>query len=888
MMTTKISVLYIDDEEMLLDIGKLFLERTGDCSVDIAISASQGIEQMGKKKYDAIVSDYQMPGMDGIELLKKIRTTSTIPFILFTGKGREDVVIEAINSGADFYLQKGGDPRSQFVELKHKIEQAVSRRWTEEALKKSETRYRELVDLLPQTVFEIDQTYTITSINPIALKTFGYTREDLEKGVNVFEVFSEGDHQRMRENIEGILQGMPTGALEYTAKRKDGTTFPVITYSVPIMQENTPVGLRGILVDISERKADEQAMLQALSLLESTVESTADGLLVIDRAGKIVHYNQKFLRMWHIPTSILATRDDASAISHVLDQLTDPGDFFAKVMELYKNRHEFSFDVVKFKDGRIFERYSQPQILRGEIVGRVWSFRDVTDRKRAEEALKESEIRYRTIFENTGTAMVIIEEDTTVGFANNEFFRMTGYSQADIDSRKSWTEFVHRNDLNRMIEQHRLRREKNKAALRQYEFRLLTKYGEIRNILLTIDMFPGTKRSIASLIDITGRRSMEEDLKKSRLLMQSVFDAVPDLLIVVDRNFQIMYTNAKGHDLVRQTDPEKSKTCYGRFKLLDQPCEVCSARPVFETGKAYEQEMINPADGRIREVRAFPLKDPDGSVSSVIEYVRDITERKRIEDALRESEEKYRNLSETTHDIIVTTDLDGNITYANPAAKKLMGIRETTGIALKDYMNPDQVMRHREMLEARRKGVSDILRYEWYFSSPTDGSTVYLDISSSLLMDGGKPSGVLFNARDNTYRRGVEEALRESEEKYRILAEGASDGIAIIRDGMLEYVNPCLAQMAGYSVEELTGASFVRFVSPESVADLLDVVKRAFSGGPAPTIFRTRIRHHDGHLLEIEASGTAITWSGKKALLGFIRNITDHSRTETGKEKSGQ
>jgi PAS domain S-box-containing protein len=758
-----LSVLYVDDEDMLLDIGKLFLERSGDCSVDIAISARQGIEQMGKKTYDAIVSDYQMPGMDGIEFLKNIRATSTIPFILFTGKGREEVVIEAINSGADFYLQKGGDPKAQFVELKHKILQAVNRRRTEDQLRKSETRYRQLVDLLPQTVFEIDQTLTITSINPVALKTFGYTPEDLEKGVTVFAVFSEDEHQRIGENIRKILRGEPSGALEYTAKRKDGSTFPVITYSVPIMQENIPVGLRGVLVDITERKAAEQATLQALSLLEATLESTADGLLVIDRTGKIVNYNQKFAEMWQIPHSILETGDDTTAINHVLSQLTDPDDFLLKVQELYNNPLEFSSDVLRFKDGRVFERYSQPQKLGETVVGRVWSFRDVTDRKRTESALKESEIRYRTIFEHTGTAMVIIEEDTTVGFANKEFFSLTGYSQDDIDSRKSWTEFVHKEDLPRMIEQHKLRRASSSEALSHYEFRLLTKSEDIRNILLTIEMFPGTKRSIASLIDITGRKCTEENLQTSRLLMQSVFDAVPDLLIVIDRNYNIMYTNAKGHDLIHQSDPERSKTCYGRFKLLDEPCEICSARPVFETGNMSEQEMINPADGRIREVRAFPIKDLQGHVSYVIEYVRDITDRKKIE-----------------------------------------------------------------------------------------------------------------------------EALQESEEKYRIVAEGASEGIAIIRDGRLEYVNPCLAHMAGYTVEELTGASFIRFISPESVVDLLEVVRKAFSGEPAPTIFQTRIRHHDGHLIEIEASGTAITWKGKKALLGFIRNMSGRIKTEEGGGKKGK
>jgi PAS domain S-box-containing protein len=270
------------------------------------------------------------------------------------------------------------------------------------------------------------------------------------------------------------------------------------------------------------------------------------------------------------------------------------------------------------------------------------------------------------------------------------------------------------------------------------------------------------------------------------------------------------------------------------------------------------------------------------SIASLI----DITDRKRIEEALRESEVKYRNLSETTHDVIVTTDFEGKITYANPAAKKLVGVQEIIGKSMKDFMHPDLVQKHQKMLEARRQGFSDILSYEWHFISPKDGSSVSLDVISSLLLDQGKPFGVLFNAWDITDRRRVEEALRESEEKYRVVAEGASDGIAIIREGRLEYVNPGLAHIAGYSVEELSGASFIEFISKESVVDLLAVVKKAFNGEPVPSIFKTRIRHHDGHLLDIEVSGTSITWKGKKALLGFIRNIS--ARTETKEGRKGK
>ncbi|MFA7695287.1 MAG: response regulator, partial [Methanoregula sp.] len=115
---TKISVLYVDDEPALLDLAPLYLERSGSLSIATTDSAKKALDMLKEQSFDAIISDYQMPGMDGIGFLKKIREQfDGIPFILFTGKGREEIVIEALNSGADSYLQKGGDPKAQFAEL---------------------------------------------------------------------------------------------------------------------------------------------------------------------------------------------------------------------------------------------------------------------------------------------------------------------------------------------------------------------------------------------------------------------------------------------------------------------------------------------------------------------------------------------------------------------------------------------------------------------------------------------------------------------------------------------------------------------------------------------------------------------------------------------------
>src|SRR5258706_8943013 len=148
---------------------------------------------------------------------------------------------------------------------------------------------------------------------------------------------------------------------------------------------------------------------KSLSLLRATLESTADGVLVVDNIGKLHSYTQQFAEMWRLPPRILDSGNDEDVLNFVLDQLKDPEQFRKQVTELYSHPSQESFDTIEFSDGRIFERYSRPQLVEGQTIGREWSFRAATQHRRAEEQLRESEERFRLIAENVGDLVTLVD-----------------------------------------------------------------------------------------------------------------------------------------------------------------------------------------------------------------------------------------------------------------------------------------------------------------------------------------------------------------------------------------------------------------------------------------------------------------------------------------------
>lgn len=196
---TVISLLYVDDDEVLLNLTKEYIENLGNVRVDTASGVAEAILKLGRGSYDAIISDYQMPLADGLDFLKTIRSQRRdMPFILFSGKGREEVIIEALNCGADFYVQKGGNPRAQFAELMNMVWQAVLRRQSEAELARSERRLHDIIDFLPDATFVIDRQGKVIAWNRAMEEMTGLSSSEmLGKGEYAYAIPFYGHRREM-------------------------------------------------------------------------------------------------------------------------------------------------------------------------------------------------------------------------------------------------------------------------------------------------------------------------------------------------------------------------------------------------------------------------------------------------------------------------------------------------------------------------------------------------------------------------------------------------------------------------------------------------------------------------------------------------------------------
>jgi two-component system, sensor histidine kinase and response regulator len=269
----------------------------------------------------------------------------------------------------------------------------TDRKLADETLRESEERFRKLFEDSPLGMVMTGKEMGIVRANSAFCKMIGYSEEELH-GMT-FRNFTHPDNIGADE-VGLLLLVAKKIPIYHTEKKYIRSNGEVIWGSVTIVlirnKKDEVQFFFAMVEDITARKNAETELEKSFSLLKATLESTADGILVVDSTGKIVQYNKKFTEMWRIPDHVLETMEDQAALDFVFDQLKDPQGFIDRVKYLYSDPEAISSDQMEFIDGRVFDRYSQPQKIGGKTAGRVWSFRDITERKKAEaEIIKAKE-----------------------------------------------------------------------------------------------------------------------------------------------------------------------------------------------------------------------------------------------------------------------------------------------------------------------------------------------------------------------------------------------------------------------------------------------------------------------------------------------------------------
>ena len=280
---------------------------------------------------------------------------------------------------------------------------------------------------------------------------------------------------------------------------------------------------------------------------------------------------------------------------------------------------------------------------------------DITDRKKAEKYLVELEEKYHIVFENTGTATMIIEEDRIISMVNTQGEKLSGYSKKEIENKMKWTDFVIPEDLKRMEKYHIARRKAGEKPPTEHEFRMTDKKGNVKNIFLKIGMIPDTERSIASFIDITEHKQAEENVKNIKNELQMILDSVPALIIYKDTEGRIIRTNKTFADslkvsvkgIVGKTTEELFPKEQAEKMRKDDREVIISGKPKRDIIQPYD----TPEETRWVIIDKMPYKDKEGKVTGVISFAKDITVQRKSEQELKQT---YQNLKKTMDATIQT------------------------------------------------------------------------------------------------------------------------------------------------------------------------------------------------------------------------------------------
>jgi PAS domain S-box-containing protein len=706
-----ISVLYVDDEPALLDIGKIFLEQSGSISVDICSSAAFAQKRLTERSYDAIVSDYQMPMTDGIEFLKYVRNQhNDLPFILFTGRGREEVVIEALNLGADFYLQKGGNPVPQFAELVHKIKQAVRQKQSERRVNESEERYRTLFEKASDAIFMLERGVFV-DCNTQALEFFGCSREQLigsRPGDYSSVIHPESCQPAEKSSgfLDDILMG-ESGISEWRYQRKDGRVFNV---EINLTRLNTKEHdlVLAVIRDASERKLVEEALRESAQIMTDIISFLPDATFAINTDGRVIAWNRGMEVMTGISAGAIIGKCDyeyslpfygerrPALIDLILTRDKTIAAFYTTIEEHGSNLVSEIF-IPGLNSGRGAHLWFTASPLidsHGNVIGAIESIRDITARKNRENELHAS---YEQI--------AAMEEEL-----RNNYEELASREKIVTESEANYKAL-----FSAMIEGHAVNEMVYDPHGVPVDYRILQANPAFEKIFGI---------SCANAVGRMSRDVFGVDEPRALARFADV------IRTGIPQSLEFWYPPMKKHLAISLYSPRKGIFATVFEDITDRKQKEDELRAAYEQIAAVEEELRSNFEDLAAQERA-----------------------------LRTSEEHYRQIVETAQEGIWSMDEGLKATFVNPRLADMLGYSpdEILGRPVADFIHNDDMANHAEMMQIRQSGIRSA--YERRLSKK-DGTSLWCQVSATPLLDaGGEFKGSFAMLTDITARNIARQEL---------------------------------------------------------------------------------------------------------------------------------
>lgn len=759
----------------------------------------------------------------------------------------------------------------------------------------SESRLHAILYSIGDAVIACDGKGRVELMNPVAEKLTGWKESDARgKALStVFHIINEETRKKVESPVVRVLrEGIVIGLANHTLLiSREGTEYPIADAGAPILDEEGKIaGVVLVFRDQSLERKAQRAVQAARDFAESIIATIREPLLVLDNTLDVVAANRSFYRAFQAtPEETLGRKVydlgrrqwDIPRLRELLENILPSNSHF----DDFEVTHEFETigtRTMLLNARRMFREENRSQLI-------LLAMEDITERKKAQSALQESEERFHRITEvisDYAYAFRVSPDKTLKGEWLSESFRTAfGYTLAEIDARGGWQSLVHPEDLPAM-RAHALKVAGGSPDI--CETRFLTRTGEVRWLRdYATPVWDEKEKRVVRIYgaaqDITEQKKVEEQLRQILTYATDLFysHTTDHVLTYVSPQAKRFLGYEPEEAMVRWTEfvtdhPVNKKG----FELTERAIHTGQAQPAYEL-------QLRKKSGEVIwvEVHEAPVVK-DGKVTAIVGSLADITERRNAVDALHASEQRYRMISELISDYAYAFAVEENNrltrVWVTDSFTRITGytpqeLDERGGWPI--LIHPDDMPIAQARANRLFAGKDDVSEFRIVRK---DGEVRWLRDHARAVWDEtrGRVINIYGAAQDITEAKKAEQARRESEEWFRRLADTTSTAIFIYQGERFVYVNKATEELSGYTREELLAKNFWDIVHPENREIVRQRGLARQRGEAVPSRYEFRIIRKDGTERWVDFTAGKIDWQGEAAGIGTAFDITDRKESE--------